>query len=943
MSAEGKPHIESSLFAKPLGFVTRLILQQPRFVVITSLVLAVVCVVLAATQLGFRNNRLDLLNPKSHYNQRWLSYLNEFGEEDDVVVVVEAPDQGTVIRAVDELALVISREHRHFHSVLYKNEPSRFRGKGLHYLDSDQLQEIEQTLFQLQPALEGNWSRVNVNSLLEQYNNQLEFSPSDQTTQGIARFATTLSYMLSDSPRYHSPWAKLATSQEELQGAEPEYFLSKNGKLGFLSLRIQDDGNRFAQGGQAIARLREIIGEFEADRPDVVVGLTGMPILENDEMRTSQSDMTRTSILSLFAVACLFVAGFGGLRHPLMTVAALIVAMAWAFGFATIAVGHLNILSISFGVILIGLGIDFGIHYVAKYLHFRNQGKTVRAALIATASRVGPGIITGGVTTALAFATAALTPFTGVAELGIIAGGGILICVIGTLVLLPALLLLAETTRRTPRSIPEPIPVHLFAKPATKFPRLTLGLSVALTIAVGFFALRVRIDHNLLNLQADSLQSTKLERRLLEETDRSVWFAISMARNPAELRQLKAEFQQLDCVGRVEEVVTKCLPEEDAEKLARVQAIAARVQELPPRPPEIPISSLEELDRALERANRVLQKRQSYAMVTSPLFIEPNRAAVNPRRSAEGTLVDLVRLIRLRLRSLSAGEYYRLVAQLQRHLAIDLHGVLQQIHDSADPAPPRLDDLPAAIHDRFVGQNERLLLKVYAKGDVWDMDQLKHFVSELERKDPNITGHPVQTYYASREMQRSYFHAGIYALLAVLIVLVLDFRSIQYALLALIPVAIGMLQMFGLMGLFGIPLNPANLIVLPLILGIGIDDGVHVIHDFRNQAGRYRIGRSTATAVLITSATTIAGFGMMMFSRHQGLRSLGQVLTLGVFCCMLTSIFVLPALLAFLARNRASEETSAGDSPDLLPLEGDDEVMDELVDEPPPAVLRRAA
>lgn len=908
MSAEGKPHIERAFLEKPLGFLTRLILQQPRLVVIASLVLAVVAIALSVAKLGFRNNRLDLLNPQSHYNQRWLRYLDEFGEHDDVVVVVEAPDRDAVVGTIDHLAQVISREHRHFQSVLSRSEPARFRGKGLHYLDAEQLRAVEQFLQQLQPVLDGNWSRVNVKSLLEQYNNQLERAPSEQAVQGIADFASSLSCALSESSSYRSPWSSLDVPKN-WKSAEPSYFLSDDGKLGFLTLRIHDGENRFARCGKAIERLRTILHDAEAKRPEVRIGLTGMPILENDEMRTSQNDMTRTSILSLFAVACLFIAGFGGLRQPLMTVAALVVAMAWSFGFVTIAVGHLNILSISFGVILIGLGIDFGIHYVAKYLQFRNQGRSVRAALVATASQVGPGIITGGVTTAIAFATAALTPFTGVAELGVIAAGGIVTCLVGALVLLPALLLLSETSRRAQRSVPQPIPVHLLARFGTRFPRSTLACGIVFTAALGLFALQLRIDHNLLNLQAESLQSTELEKRLLEKTNRSVWFALSMANDSAELRRLKDEFQQLDCVGRVEEVVTKSLPTGESDKLGYVKAISSKIQRLPAQPPEIPIASAAELDHVLERAAQIVQQRPLRVWVRSPLFVGAGHTSENADGSAQGLLTDLIQRLRLRLRALSPGDYYRRVSQFQRHLAVDLLGVLQQIRDSSDPEPPQLEDLPQPVRDRFVGKSQKLLLKVYPKESIWDMDQLKHFVAELERKDPHITGHPVQTYYASREMQRSYFHAGIYALLAVLIVLILDFRSIRYSLLALIPVGLGMLQMFGLMGLFGVPLNPANMIVLPLILGIGIDDGVHVIHDYRNQTRRYRIDRSTATAVLITSATTIAGFGMMMFSRHQGLRSLGQVLTLGVFCCMMNSIFVLPALLTFIARSPKSQNS----------------------------------
>ena len=136
-------------------------------------------------------------------------------------------------------------------------------------------------------------------------------------------------------------------------------------------------------------------------------------------------------------------------------------------------------------------------------------------------------------------------------------------------------------------------------------------------------------------------------------------------------------------------------------------------------------------------------------------------------------------------------------------------------------------------------------------------------------------------------------------------VLVLDFKSLRYALLAALPLGVGVLQMFGLLGVLDIPLNPANLIALPLILGIGVDYGVHIVHEFREQKGPYRMSPGTAVAVLVDALTTLVGFGSLMIASHQGLQSLGRVLTLGVTCCLFTSLIMLPALLTWITRNRA--------------------------------------
>jgi len=223
-------------------------------------------------------------------------------------------------------------------------------------------------------------------------------------------------------------------------------------------------------------------------------------------------------------------------------------------------------------------------------------------------------------------------------------------------------------------------------------------------------------------------------------------------------------------------------------------------------------------------------------------------------------------------------------------------------------------------------------LKIYAKGDIWDMDAMEQFVAEVRGVDPRATGNPLQTYEASRQMKRSYEQAAWYALAAILMVLYFDFRSLRYTLLAMLPLGLGMAQLFGILGILGLPLNPANMIVLPLILGIGIDDGVHVVHDFRRQRGRYRMSPSTASAVLITSLTTMVGFGSLMIARHQGLQSLGRVLTIGVSCCLFTSLVMLPALLMWLTRHRPD---AADDEEQDAESDGRDAGQDR------PAILRR--
>jgi hypothetical protein len=308
------------------------------------------------------------------------------------------------------------------------------------------------------------------------------------------------------------------------------------------------------------------------------------------------------------------------------------------------------------------------------------------------------------------------------------------------------------------------------------------------------------------------------------------------------------------------------------------------LQKLPERPPLIAIDTLEDLGLTLAQAQDVAAH------------------AADGRIAARN-----LQLIRNTLRVMQTAECYAELSQFQQNMAGDLLSRLHSLREISNPEPPQLADLPASLVDRFVGHNGKHLLKIYGRGDIWNIDSLKQFVNDIRTVDPRATGNPLQAYEAATEMKRSYELAALYALIVIIVVLWIDFRDARYVFLAVFPLVLTLVQTFGLMGLLNIPLNPANLIALPLIVGIGVDYGVHIVHNFLEQPGRYRITPATAIAVAVDSLTTIIGFGSLLIASHQGLQSLGRVLTLGITCCTITSLVTLPAMLTWITRHRMDE------------------------------------
>lgn len=900
---------ERAAFDRWLGLGTEFLLRHRRTVLVVGLLSAIASVAYAVWGLGFRTSRLDLLNRNSEYNQRWLAYLDEFGSDDDVLVIVAGANPTAIEPVLDALHGELSARQEHFHSVLCRSDLSRLSGKGLHFIPAADLRRLAMFVERLEPLARGDFSALTTGG------------PATIGDEDSRRAAHSLLHSLAQAVGARQQGNAEFGAELDVLGERFAEFRSRplidgGGQLGLCALRFTSRADELVPHGESIKQLRRLVADLQTRFPNVRLGVTGMPILEFDEMASSQLDMTLASILSVVLVVLLLMLGYGNLRFALIAGAVLLVGMAWTFGFITLAIGHLNLLSVSFAAILVGLGIDFSIHFLARFADLRGQGLAPVAAFAATASQAGRGVTTGAVTTAAAFFSAGLTDFTGIAELGVIAGGGILICLAAAFLILPPLALEVEErwpltpTRRAVGIAP------LLDRLANR-PWTVIAAIVALSATVLPGAAWVFYDHNLLNLQPKRLASVEWEHVLLQRSDRSVWFAVSMADSPEQLRALKERFELLPSVERTEEILS-LMPESMAESQRLITALRDRLAALPTAVPLLPAVAPADLQQEMGRLLGEGSGQRGAAIPSSPDGLPTDGLPTSglpsdgspPGGLPSGVDPELAMLlgeIKRQVGTMEPAELSRRLSMWRQGVAESVLARLRGLTRFADPVPPTASDLDQALVARFVGKSGKHLLRVYAKGDIWERAALERFVREVERVDRRITGHPIQTYYASGQMQRSYLHAGVYALLAVAMLLMFDFSSLRATAVAMVPLVMGFALLMGVMGWLRIPFNAANTIILPLLLGIGIDNGVHVVHDWRSQpVGAYRMRSSMAVAMLLCSATTMAGFCSMIFARHQGLRTLGQVLTLGIACCLATSLGFLPAVLTIVDRRRRS-------------------------------------
>ncbi|MCA9114281.1 MAG: MMPL family transporter [Planctomycetaceae bacterium] len=947
-----------SLLRDTLRMVTRQVARRPKVTLFIVLLLSSACIGGTICFIDFKTERSDLIDPDAAFHQRWKAYTEDFGEAADIVVVVESESPSLVKQALDDLGTQMRREPDLFSNVFFRFEPGKLRGKGLQYLSPDQLEQGLGRLEEYSPILQGRWDLIQLESLFSRLRYQLESRRRQAAPAGEMEpllehaelLSTSMLEFLETPSKFSSPWPQFLPVDQSLQnqGGQAVYLLNNNGTMGFIKVKPHGTAVDFSGSTGSIDRLREMVATVMEEYPGTKIGLTGIPVLESDEMRRSQTDMLLASGLSFAGVGLLLFLGFRGFRHPMLAMIMLAIAMAWAFGYTTLAVGHLNILSVSFAVILIGLGIDFAIHYLARYLELRHEGRMLRPALLETSGSVGTGILTAAITTALAFFCATFTDFLGIAELGIIAGGGILLCAVATFTVLPALIALSDRNVE-PRKLPTPFQLTWLRAGTSRFPLVVVLLSV---VVIGGFASRIaafedgrlvwklRYDYNLLNLQADGIESVDIQRRIFNEANDSLLYAVSVASSPEEARQLRHRFEALPTVHHVEELASHLPGTASRETRLMVQAFQARLARLPDRPPQVSNVNPSNVGRALE---------QLFITVRDSPLPAADRVA-----SRVDQFLD-------RFERLTVNQQIAFLSDFQYRTSFALLQQFRTLAHSADPEPVALADLPGELTSRFVSQG-KWLLQIYPSEPIWDVEPLTRFVSDVRSIDPEVTGTPLQNYEASRQILFSYRTAAIYALAVITLVLLVDFldghhkllvlgppllivvfiammlqtrrieiqpawllliylgisigtsavldvRNLRDALLAILPSMVGALLMAGILAVLQVDLNPANLIVLPLVLGIGVDDGVHVVHDYRLQeAGMYRTSSSTMNAIVLTSFTSMIGFGSMMVAAHRGLYSVGLVLVVGVGSCLVVSLVLMPALLTLISRREGQPD-----------------------------------
>jgi hopanoid biosynthesis associated RND transporter like protein HpnN len=863
--------------------------RRPRAVVAVCLLLAALSLGLAALRLGVNSNTDDLLSDQLPHRRNLAAFARHFGDSGlDLVVVVEGATAGITHDAASALTERLAADAR-FERVVAPGSGDFFDRNGLLYLDVDDLEGLADRLASAQPFLAELAREPTLPRLLELLaaavrRADLELGSDEELRAVLERVSLALPAPTEGDFAAPLAWDDWMLGNAVALGGGSEL---RTRRVIFATPRV--DYDEFEPARAALARVRELASEAGLDEANGVrVRITGDLALSTEELSNVRGQAAAQLGGSLLVVAVLLVIGLRSGRLALHAAATLLVGLAWTTGFATLAIGHLNVLSTAFAVLFIGLAIDYGIHFLMRWLELRDAGVDPATALRETGTSVGTSLFLCSVTTSIGFFSFVPTGFVGIAELGVIAGSGMFLSLAATLTLLPALVKLSPPplARRGLGAMAVRLPEFPMRRPRTV-------CALAGAVALGSLALlpQLRFDGDPLNVRDPSTDSVRAMRDLVAGRRPSPWTAELLAPDLVAAQGLAERFERLP---GVEHAVTLAsfVPDDQEVKLAILDDVRMFLPDLAP-PAEVPFAEPARAQDALDALRAALAERLAQEGPT-PLG-----------RSARALVAAVEEAMeRLGASPESAAD----VARLEERLVGDLRGWLRRLDLLLHAEPVALDTLPASLRSQYVAPDGTARVELFASDDLSDPGAMERFADAVLAVEPAATGAAVTIVESARAIEASMARALAYATCAIAFLLLLLWRSVTDTLLAMTPLLFASLTTAAAAVLLGLPFNYADVIVLPLLLGIGVDSGIHLVHRHRHEppASEGVLHTSTARAVLFSALTTAASFGSLGFSSHLGIASLGQLLALGVAMMLVANLIVLPALLAWAGGGRGA-------------------------------------
>jgi hopanoid biosynthesis associated RND transporter like protein HpnN len=867
-----------------VGFVD-VVREHARLVVWGTLALTALLAVFTALRLGINSDNMSLIHPDLPFMVNQDEFSQHFPVLDSaLLVVVDAQTPELARESADALRERMAARTEFFEDVYVPGGSRFFEEHGLLYSEVDELYDFSDGMARMQPLIAelerdasiANFARI-VRLGLDAVNEDGEEGeewPAILEAIGSATTAVYAEYPIAVS------WEEVLIQDSALDVPTRRVIVA-HPKLDF--------GNLLAA-GRSMDSIREdaaALGLEEAR--GVTVRITGNPALNYEEMIGLLWDIGAAGAFCFALVALLVYRALRAKRLVVGVLGTLIVGLIWTAAFAAAAVGALNLASVSFAILFIGLGVDFGIHlgmrYADLFARTRDNAESLRGAV----RDVGGSLVLCTVTTALGFYVFVPTEFLGVSELGLVSGTGMLVILVLTLTFFPALLStwLALDPEKPPTASLR------FTRPWWHFferhPRAVRWTAAAFGLGGILLVPRAWFEPNVVNMRDPTTESVSAFEDLLADTGfSSPWFVNGVAQGFEEAEALAVRARELEAVDSTL-ILTDFVPEAQDEKLEVLDDLAFLLETPPPAGGREPRPAVEHVE-ALAELHDFLGA-EWIAGADSPL--------AESMRALRGQLADfLARVAR-------EGDEEGAVAALDHVLLSRLPDQIARLRAAIGTSGITLESLPPELRRRMLSPEGLVRVQIFSSENLQARGAMERFSDAVGTVVPKPVGIAYNLVGLGRVTVASFQQALFMAIVGIALLLFLLWGKIGEAAVVLAPLLLGAVLTVATMVLLDVPFSFFNVIVIPLLFGVGVDSGIHLVHQAQLGAGGQRgpatgedlLGSTTARAVFYSALTTTGSFGSLAFSDHIGMRSLGILLTIGMVLTVICNLIVLPALL----------------------------------------------
>lgn len=820
--------------------------------------------------LGFNTNTAEMLSPDLPFQKNRLRIEKAFPK--DAAAIILVVDGGTpeeTSQAAARLAQKLGELPDHFESVYIPTDNEFFRHQALLYLELDELDDLAKKLTDAQPFIGHLAENYNLAGLFDIIRLALEEQdqalPMDLQPLLNAVDATLSQRIKSENK--HLSWQSLLAG-DKLNTESKRTIVIAKPKLHFDQIMPAD---------LALSAAREVSQSVMQSIPAVRIRMTGEVALEHEELESVGEGAVFSSLLSLLLVCTSLWLGFRSFKLLFITFIALILGLILTAGFATLAVGHLNIISVAFAVLYIGLGVDYATHICLHYRECIAEGKTHEAAVSDSINNIGFSLFLCAITTAIGFLAFIPTDYAGVSELGIISSGGMLIGLGLSLSIVPALLTVLPLRQVKPLSHSKII--SGLADMPFRFAKSIRIVSILLAIGSCFILTELQFDSNPINLRDPTCESVSTIRELLQSQLESPFALTGLANSLAEAQQLGDKLRRLPSVHETITLASFVAQDQD-DKLYVIEdldmILGTQLKQFAK-----PLEANDQRQVLIDFKNKLEQIKQLPKQNAPLESLIQLQQRINDYVGYADNQAD------------PKSEY----AQLEENVLGLLPYTMNRLSTSLTAQPFELEDIPSYIRDHWVSESGLYKLLITPAKDQNKIENLKEFVTEVQTIDNTVSGLPVADQASGDAVVTAFIEAFGGALIAIILLLLILLKSLKQTLLIVGPLLLVSLLTGATNVLLDNPFNFANVIALPLLMGMGVDSSIHIVHriqsDWSNSISLLQ--SSTARAVVFSSLTTLCSFSSLAFTPHLGTASMGLLLAIGISFTLICTLIVLPA------------------------------------------------